>query len=508
MHNLIEEMPNKLLALISNTTPKHKMNQDITNGERNNELFRIGCALRNQGAGLAEIREALLEKNSGLCIQPLDEAEVADIAKGIMRYPAGRGKAPRVQDVAIQITEYRDILTTKTGRSYQYNGKFWEELEEIQLECLATQFDSEEYANKKRCRDIAYYVKQRSLNEKVNWNNLEKYEIALNNGILNIQTMTLSPHRKENYLEKVLPHNYNPLAKCLNWEQYLANCLGQGAEALQKQKAIEEFIGYLLLPTAPYKKALIVYGPGDTGKTELQYVMINIVGKENICSIALEDLGSSRQVAPIKGKALNVIAELKSRSTLDDAGFKRLVSTGEAIQIDQKFKNPEIYTPYCKHVIFTNVLPRINDPSQAIFNRFLIINFDRVIPYSERDPKIAEKLKEESEGILLKGIEGLKRLIANNGIFTSPDSSQQILTAYENDSDSIFNFVNTYLERKEGAKIIVSDVIEIYRDNYPNDPIPREKIIKALKEIGVCIKKTSLNSVKGSYVVGYQRLDL
>jgi hypothetical protein len=58
----------------------------ISEGERNNALFRIGCALRGQGYNHAEIEAELIQINSLRCVTPLPVDEVQKIAGSAARY--------------------------------------------------------------------------------------------------------------------------------------------------------------------------------------------------------------------------------------------------------------------------------------------------------------------------------------------------------------------------------------------------------------------------------------
>ncbi|HEY0379851.1 MAG TPA: bifunctional DNA primase/polymerase [Pyrinomonadaceae bacterium] len=62
----------------------------IPEGERNEALFKIGCALRGQGVGSAEIEAELLRINRERCAPPLPENEVTKTAKSAARYSANR----------------------------------------------------------------------------------------------------------------------------------------------------------------------------------------------------------------------------------------------------------------------------------------------------------------------------------------------------------------------------------------------------------------------------------
>ena len=64
--------------------------EKVTEGGRNDTLFRLASFLRGKGMGEAGITAALLEENRERCAPPLPAAEVEKIAKSAGRYERGR----------------------------------------------------------------------------------------------------------------------------------------------------------------------------------------------------------------------------------------------------------------------------------------------------------------------------------------------------------------------------------------------------------------------------------
>ena len=63
--------------------------QAIPEGQRNDELFRLGLTLWRQGVTEETLVTALLSDNEKRCDPPLPEEEVKRIARSIARYPQG-----------------------------------------------------------------------------------------------------------------------------------------------------------------------------------------------------------------------------------------------------------------------------------------------------------------------------------------------------------------------------------------------------------------------------------
>jgi hypothetical protein len=63
-------------------------------GRRNEELFRLACRLRRAGLSEGELLAALREVNRTRCDPPLDDREVASIARSAGRYPDDGANLP------------------------------------------------------------------------------------------------------------------------------------------------------------------------------------------------------------------------------------------------------------------------------------------------------------------------------------------------------------------------------------------------------------------------------
>jgi putative DNA primase/helicase len=77
----------------------------------------------------------------------------------------------------------------------------------------------------------------------------------------------------------------------------------------------------------------------------------------------------------------------------------------------------------CRIAIFSNELPRFNDPSGAIASRFIILQLVHSW-LGREDPQLVDKLRKELPGILRWSLEGLDSL-RKRGYFIEPQTSQE-----------------------------------------------------------------------------------
>lgn len=440
-------------------------------GNRHTEMVRVAASCRARGLGLPEITAALQAYNREHCHPPKPDREVADIAKWaadrpagqlpeLPEAPAGSAEAPQIgdnapwyaetahrgeklypNDIARLIMRDHLFMRVMNGMVYRYNKLYWQQTTEEAVKALAMQYDTHEHGRATRRNEVASYVLTAGHREGIRWRQLAEREVPVQNGVLDVETCDIRPHRPGDFLESCIPHEYSPKNRCHRWLKVIARWFKDDPDADAKVDALQEFFGYCLLPHASYKKALFCYGESDTGKSVVPQVLRMLVGPENTCSISTEEMADARKREDIVGKALNLLTELPSDALISDGGFKQLVSTGDAIAIDPKYHRRFTYVPYAKHVVCCNNLPAISDHSRATFNRLLILNFNNVIPKAEQDKQLNRVLAEELPGILAWAVEGAARLIQNNGDFTEIEESAQTLEDYRRSQNPMNDFI-------------------------------------------------------------------
>lgn len=359
--------------------------------------------------------------------------------------------------IAKDIMEQHDIMSWGKDSCWEYTGSFWKPISPEQIQQYALRAESAWITRRSRRTEIANFVLTESHRQRIPWRSIQEYEVPLANGVLDLRTSVIRPHRKEDYLEAVMPIPFIPGAKCPVLEKMLEYSWGADEDYRLKVMAAQEFFGYILMPHARYKKCLILYGEPDTGKSQLLAIARELVGADNCSAIGVKDMGDSRKLAPIKGKFLNSLGEISQSALIEDGGFKMLISTGDAIQLDQKYEQAESYIPFAKHVFCGNTLPRVNDLTDASFNRMLILQFSKIIPKNEQDPHLLDKLVAEAPGIINWAIEGAKRLFENEGRFTVIPESVELLKTYKRANNPMNDFLHISCRKSEGNSIDLND---------------------------------------------------
>jgi putative DNA primase/helicase len=459
----------------------------IPHGQQHTTLFRYACSMRSKyGMDEAEILPAVLALSKRCEIIPPEKNIVKLVADVCKRYTPGMSpeySQPQAQITDVVEAEYEasevevpaklspnahaDRLMQQyaflnhNGVLHQYNGTHWAQIDAGSLKHLALRAEPR-HSNMKRRSEIANRIVDESRNDNVRWRNLEKYEIPLMNGVIDVRSMSLRSHRKQDYLQSCVPHEYDSSSTCPVWQECLDTYFGGDMDQEAKQDALQEFFGYCLMPHATYKKALLCKGESDCGKSTIPYLLRVLAGQQNCCAVGVESMDDPRKRAPLRGKLVNLLTELTSDAMIADGGFKTLVSTEEPILFDEKWLPPVLDVPIAKHVIVTNVLPTINDRSRGTFNRLLLISFNHVIPLAQQDRAIWDKLRAEINGILHWALYGAQRLYLNGGTFTSVGRLE--VEEYRASQNPLTEFVESQCEMDPDAKVGISD----FRDKFSN----------------------------------------
>lgn len=382
----------------------------------------------------------------------------------------GLGEAKRQQSartgaspnaVARQILDDLRVATDDSGTSYVWNGAFWEEASTQYLKKLALDTDGEASTNRRR-EEVVAYLRARTYDRHLSWGRVKDSEVACGNGVADALTGMVRKHTPEDYLERTIPWHYEAGAECPNWDQYLIDWFGEGELGLELIAALQEFFGYVCLSHAKFKKALLLHGPSNTGKSQVVYALQHLVGTRFTCQLSVQHMDDPIMRAVIKGKSLNVMTELSAEAMIADGGFKTLVSTEEPILINEKYKPAEMYTPTAKHVIATNALPRIDDRTLATYNRLLLVPMENEIPAQRQDPHVKDRIIEEMPGILRWAIDGARRLLEREGAWEVPIRSDQLLRQYREEQNPIVGFLKECAEPEEWRAVPLTEVAKLY----------------------------------------------
>jgi putative DNA primase/helicase len=271
--------PAWLLRLMQTSTPVPSVAGEdgapITEGRRNDTLFRLGSGMRARSVSAPAILAALKAINAEQCTPPLSDKDVERIAVSCARYETGsaasstaphgeaHGAAHAQSQDARDVLPYSDYTNAIAfvrdhGQDLRYcypwkewllwTGTHWERdmSGEVPRRAkqtvrrlatrLATIEEGRERALLAHIKSSLSTTKLKALVENaqsepgipVMPEALDTYPWLLNcaNGILDLTTGTLRPHERKALLSKCVPVDYDPHVTCPTWDAFLWRIMG------------------------------------------------------------------------------------------------------------------------------------------------------------------------------------------------------------------------------------------------------------------------------------------
>ncbi|MBU0569690.1 hypothetical protein KKB40_02820 [Patescibacteria group bacterium] len=248
--------------------------------------------------------------------------------------------------------------------------------------------------------------------------------VNLKNGLLDINKMEIQPHTPEYFIASQLPVEYNPIADCPTFNEFILQTVGS-----DNVPVVQELFGYCLYRTYILHKAFLFYGPESTGKSTLLQVIQALLGHENTSAVSLHDITSNRFMqAELYGKLANIHADLPDIDLERTDPFKQLVG-GDKIKGEKKFGHPFYFYNHAKLIFSCNQIPKTPDTSGAFFRRWILIPCLNQIPEGVENPLLTERLTKELSGILNWALQGLHRLLLTQQ-FVYGKKTEQIRQEY------------------------------------------------------------------------------
>jgi len=281
-----------------------------------------------------------------------------------------------------------------------------------------------ELENAVRSNPSGYWLKER---DKLG---IEVGYLPVKNGVLNLETRELRGARPDDYLLGRLPVEYDPDAgiEGTRFEEFLL----QSVKADDREK-LQEYAGYTLLKNAqPYKKALFLIGPTDSGKGTFLKTLESILGEENYASETLYDLVNTRWgTHSIYGTMANVSNEVSPEGISNVGQFKMLTGGEDKVPAEDKGVSKYRFSVTQKFLFATNEFPEVENADEAFFNRLLFVEFPNSFS-DDKDENLKDDLRNEQTAILNWMLDGLDRL-REKGDFTNErriDDKRNITKAF------------------------------------------------------------------------------
>ena len=437
---------------------------DFKEGGRNNQLYKMACSMMSQSWDDLSIRTSIETYNAN-AKHPLDNGEVEKIINSALKLEKGKsvafyegklmppGESPKSHVAIARQVMNRFSACYLDGMPAVFDGLRyrigWDEVEKAILKVRSDATD-------KARNEVIKYLRLVMPSEKAS---SPRY-IGFANGVLDVDTMELLSFSPEFRIPNVIPHDWNPDAQSdlLDATMQKIACYDPYIE-----HNLFEFVGLCMYRSCKYAYAAVLLGrkseTASNGKSTYIDLLRNVIGEDNYSVLDLNELGQRFQQGNMAGKLANLADDISSEFARGSnlTVFKKVVA-GTEIGTDVKNRAGFKFVPYCTMVLSANKFPKLETPDDGVMRRLFPIRFNAHFTPEDPDfdPDIGEKLKSEEciEAAIVRGIAGLRRVIANKRP-TPNAESESMANAIKVENSSILQWI-------EDAEITREDFTEAW----------------------------------------------
>ena len=215
------------------------------------------------------------------------------------------------------------------------------------------------------------------------------------------------------------------------------------------------------------KKALFLYGKGDTGKSQLKALTEKLLGKGNYVGIDLREIEARFGTGNIYGKRLAGSSDMSFLSIDELKTFKKCTG-GDSLFAEFKGQNGFEFIYDGLLWFCMNRLPKFGgDNGQWVYDRMIQIECKNVIPKEKQDKFLLDKMYAERNGIVYKAIMALKSVISAGYQFTEPHSVIEARKIYMEENNTVISFYNDCMTKRPNGKITdqctTGRIFKVYR---------------------------------------------
>lgn len=293
-------------------------------------------------------------------------------------------------------------------------------------------------------------LKHRTYRNITDFDNCPPYILPVQNGVLDLRTLTLRDYTPEDMFTKKLAVAYQANARCDRFLQFLEEVSPTEEGKKEKMiKGLKQLIGYCLYKRYPIQKVFMLIGGGSNGKGVLLTTLHALFGVENVSSVSVPSLSNDKFcAAEMYNMYVNLSSELTS-GELKNTDLIKSLCGGDLLMAQRKFMQPFKFVNGAKLIVASNQPPQVSDASVGWFRRVHMFRFTKEFGEGSADKTLTLKLTspESLSGILNVGIAELKEWLNEDGSFKptadfcNSEKPEDIRKVYEKLSDPVASFV-------------------------------------------------------------------
>ena len=317
--------------------------------------------------------------------------------------------------------------------------------------------------------------------------------LNVSNGVVDLRTGVLRPHRREDFCTRYIPYEFHPDGLSPLWQTTLRE-IASGCEEIEE--FIRRAIGYSATGSVKEQAMFFLFGAGANGKSMLTDLIGTVLGGYGATGYALrlntESLLGMRERAggsaspdllALKNRRIAFCSETSAGLRVNDARLKDITG-GDPITARGLYeKTPVTFTPQCKIWISGNHMPEIRDTGHGFWRRMLVVELSQRFSPSNRKEMLMKS--ENMCGILAWLVSGAVEWYQTGLVV--PESIRQATTESARDSDLVSQWIESECMRQESYTEPASPLYSSF-SKWMNDrgerPMTQTAFGRRLSELG------------------------
>lgn len=288
---------------------------------------------------------------------------------------------------------------------------------------------------------------------KINLFQLNNDENIINfkNGLLDVKTGKLTPHTPDVYSTIQIPCNYVPIMgldiikNAPVFAHYISTLCNNNKDTIN---LLCQFLAITLssIKGSRFKKAMVLYGDGNTGKSKIIELIQYIIGSDNFAICDITDLEQRFRTSSLFQKRLAGSPDM-SYAKISELKIFKSATGGDQIFAERKGRDGFAFKYDGLFLFATNSLPNFGgDRGSWVYDRFIIINCNNVIPPEKQDKQLIDKLINEREIIIAYLVSKLPDIIKSGYKLNIPPECDASLKDFMIQNSSVLQFYTQFCE--------------------------------------------------------------